>query len=84
MRVWVYIDTSQQVGNKDHFRGTEAWLQENDPDGAAFWSEPDQAAVAYRLLAALLILKSSICLPERNCATSQRGCLPRPAQVSDG
>jgi hypothetical protein len=36
MRVWVYIDTSQQVGNKDHFRGTEAWLQENDPEGVTF------------------------------------------------
>ena len=42
----------------------------------------DQAAVAYRLLAAFLILKSSIRLPNLNCATSQRGCLPRPAQVS--
>jgi hypothetical protein len=30
------------------------------------------------------ILKSSIRLPDLNCATSQRGCLPRPAQVSDG
>ena len=30
------------------------------------------------------ILKSSIRLPDFNCATSQRGCLPRPAQVSDG
>jgi len=39
---------------------------------------------AYRLLAAFLILKSSIRLPDRNCSTSQRGCLPRPAQVSDG
>jgi hypothetical protein len=45
--------------------------------------EPDRAT-AYRLLAAFLILKSSIRLPERNCATSQRGCLPRPAQVSNG
>ena len=35
MRVWVYIDTSQH-GNKDHFRGTEAWLQENDPEGVTF------------------------------------------------
>ena len=44
----------------------------------------DQAAMAYRLLAAFLILKSSIRLPEPNFTTSQRGCLPRPAQVSDG
>ena len=43
--------------------------------------EPLRRAAAYRLLAAFLILKSSIRLPERNCATSQRGCLPRPAQT---
>ena len=46
--------------------------------------EPLQRTAAYRLLAAFLILKSSIRLPEPNFATSQRGCLPRPAQVSEG
>lgn len=30
------------------------------------------------------IRKSSICLPARSSATSQRGCLPRPDQVSEG
>jgi hypothetical protein len=34
--------------------------------------------------AARLIRKSSIRLPDFNCAVSQRGVLPRPAQVSDG
>ena len=34
--------------------------------------------------AACLIRKSSIRLPDFNCAASQRGFLPRPAQVSDG
>src|SRR5206468_5729335 len=34
--------------------------------------------------AACLILKSSIRLPDFSCAASQRGFLPRPAQVSDG
>jgi hypothetical protein len=37
----------------------------------------------YRLSAVFLILKSSIRLPNANCATSQRGRLPRPAQVSN-
>ena len=40
--------------------------------------------VAYRLLATFLILKSSIRLPSLSCATSHRGFLPRPDQVSDG
>ena len=30
------------------------------------------------------IRKSSIRLPDFDCATSQRGHLPRPAQVADG
>jgi hypothetical protein len=34
--------------------------------------------------AACLIRKSSIRLPDFRCAVSQRGVLPRPAQVSDG
>ena len=39
----------------------------------------------YRLLDdAFLILKSLICLPDLSSATSQRGCLPRPDQVSEG
>ena len=40
--VWVYVDTSKQVGGVDHlkvFAGeevAEAWIAENDPGGAAF------------------------------------------------
>ena len=30
------------------------------------------------------IRKSSILFPEFSCAVNQRGCLPRPAQVSNG
>ena len=30
------------------------------------------------------IRKSSSCFPALSCAVSQRGCFPRPAQVSDG
>lgn len=44
----------------------------------------DARSSAYRPATALLILKSSILLPERNCAASQRGCLPRPVQVCEG
>src|SRR5438128_6265439 len=47
-----------------------------------------QKAEAARLFviayAACLIRKSSIRLPDFSCAASQRGLLPRPAQVSDG
>ena len=40
--VWVYVDTSKEVGGVDHlkvFAGeevAEAWIAENDPGGAAF------------------------------------------------
>jgi len=91
MTVWIYVDTSKDVGDPEHLKvfsdqaATDAWFKANDPEGVAFEYEvaPYRAA-AYRLLAAFLILKSSIRLPDPSCATNQRGCLPRPAQVSEG
>jgi hypothetical protein len=43
--VWVYVDTSKQVGDKEHLKifasekAAETWLQENDPEGVAFLYE---------------------------------------------
>jgi hypothetical protein len=40
--VWIYVDTSKQVGDKDHLKvfarpeAAEQWLNENDPEGIAF------------------------------------------------
>jgi hypothetical protein len=42
MTVWIYVDTSQQVGDKDHLKvfaievAAEIWFKENDPEGVAF------------------------------------------------
>ena len=42
MTVWVYVNTSKRVGDKDHLKifvshdAAEIWLQENDPEGVAF------------------------------------------------
>jgi hypothetical protein len=42
MTVWVYINTSKQVGDKDHVRvfaktdAAETWFEKNDPEGVAF------------------------------------------------
>jgi hypothetical protein len=42
MTVWIYVDTSKQVGDNDHLKvfanedAAEASLQENDPEGVAF------------------------------------------------
>ena len=42
MTVLIYVDTSKQVGDKDHLRGftnsdtAEIWFAENDPEGVAF------------------------------------------------
>jgi hypothetical protein len=67
--VWIYVDTSRDVGDKDHlkvFANTEAaetWFEESDPkvlySHMRFRRDLYRAA-AYRLLAAFLILKSSI------------------------
>ena len=40
--VWIYVDTSKDVGDKDHFRvfASEAaaneWFRVHDPEGVAF------------------------------------------------
>jgi hypothetical protein len=40
--VWVYVDTSKQVGDRDHLKvfanrdAADAWFAEHDPDGVAF------------------------------------------------
>ena len=42
MTVLIYVDTSKQVGDKEHLQvfasedAAETWLQENDPEGVAF------------------------------------------------
>jgi hypothetical protein len=40
--VWIYVDTSKQVGDRDHFKvfanadAADEWLKDNDPEGVAF------------------------------------------------
>jgi hypothetical protein len=40
--VWIYVDTSKQVGDLDHLKvfvdeaTADTWLVENDPEGMAF------------------------------------------------
>jgi hypothetical protein len=42
MTVWIYVDTSKQLGGKDHLKvfaseeAAERWFAEQDPEGAAF------------------------------------------------
>jgi hypothetical protein len=42
MTIWIYVDTSKQVGDKDHLKAfanedaAETWLQENNAEGVAF------------------------------------------------
>jgi hypothetical protein len=110
--VWIYVDTSKDVGNPEHLKvfatadAAESWFKANAPkalrSSMTFWSnrhrriavcdddDHDRCLLdsARRSLICLFfrtwILKSSIRLPDPNCATSQRGCLPRPDQVSEG
>jgi hypothetical protein len=45
MTVLVYVNTSKQVGDKDHLKvfanadAAEKWLEGNDPEGVAFEDE---------------------------------------------
>jgi len=40
--VWIYVDTSKKVGDRDHLKvfanenAAEQWFEENDPAGVAF------------------------------------------------
>ena len=42
MTVFVYVNTSKQVGDRDHLKvfgsvvAADTWLEENDPEGVAF------------------------------------------------
>ena len=42
MTVLIYVDTSKQVGDKDHIKvfanqdAAETWFEEKDPEGVAF------------------------------------------------
>jgi hypothetical protein len=42
MTVLIYVDTSKEVGDREHLKvfadnaTAEAWLAENDPEGVAF------------------------------------------------
>ena len=42
MTVLIYVDTSKQVGDRDHLKvfanadAAEAWFAENDPEGVAY------------------------------------------------
>jgi hypothetical protein len=49
MTVWIYVDTSKQVGDKDHLKvfadedAAGKWFEENDPEALPlsmrFWSD---------------------------------------------
>jgi hypothetical protein len=42
MKVWIYVDTSKQVGSPDYLKvfatpeAANKWLKEHDPEGVAF------------------------------------------------
>jgi hypothetical protein len=42
MTVWIYVDTSRQVGDEDHLKvfasedAANRWFAEHDPEGVAF------------------------------------------------
>ena len=42
MTVWIYVDTSRDVGDVDHLKvfaneaAAEAWFKEHEPEGVAF------------------------------------------------
>jgi hypothetical protein len=43
--VWIYVDTSKEVGDRDHLKvfatpdAADEWFKENDPEGVAIGYE---------------------------------------------
>ena len=56
MTVFVHVNTSKQVGDKDHIKAfpstdaAETWLREHDPEGVAFEYEVPQAGARSSLV----------------------------------
>jgi hypothetical protein len=52
MTVWIYVDTSKQVGDRDHLRvfadkeAAGTWIAENNPEGVAFEYEVLECAAS--------------------------------------
>ena len=50
MTVWIYVNTSKQVGDPDHLKvfanvdAAETWFEENDPEGVAFEYDHEKRA----------------------------------------
>jgi hypothetical protein len=54
MKVWIYVDTSKQVGHREHLKvfanqeAALAWFELNDPEGVAFEYEVRRALTTTR------------------------------------
>ena len=54
MTVWIYVDTSKQVGDREHLKvfasleAALAWFELNDPEGVAFEYEVRNSLVTNR------------------------------------
>ena len=71
MTVWVYVNTSKQVGDKDHIKvfanvdAAEKWFDENDPEGVASVSRA--ASPASRTSQTACLFKTIIRSQETKC-----------------
>jgi hypothetical protein len=56
--VWIYVDTSKEVGDKDHLKvlatelAANRWFEDNDPEGVAFEYPVIRLSPRHRQLAA--------------------------------
>ncbi len=76
MTVWIYVDTSKQVGDRDHLKvfasevAADTWLEENDPEGVAFEYDvlENEPKSAPERPAGPLALRRTYPRPRRRCA----------------
>ena len=88
MTVWIYVNTSKQVGDPDHLKvfadadAAETWFEENDPEGVAFEYpviEPVPIAkIAKAIMRIRTFLGIGVAIPNFVYRWRQRRAVPEP------
>jgi hypothetical protein len=78
------LKTARQIADSQQGLAADSGNQADRLRAVFLFGRPLPCAAAVRRSDDGRIRKSSSFFPDLSCAVSQRGCFPRPAQVSDG
>jgi len=88
MTVWIYVNTSKQVGDPDHLKvfadadAAETWFEENDPEGVAFEYPVIEPVPIAKIAKAIMRIRTSlgigVAIPSFVYRWRQRRAVPEP------